>query len=669
MRRAEFALLIATVLLTASWTSAQSRNAATWYRKAVDRLAPYEDRPLFSQRDMELIDEYRTNASVAPSDEVRALLARANGVMQQVRRGAREYYADYDLDYSQGFNLTLPHLQPLRDIGRIMQADALLRLHDGDAAGAVDRLSTIVGLSSQLRGDRTLISSLVAAHIYGLADDAMQSGLDRESFSPAQSAALLAATQRLEPVDPFGMGESLGMEGSLVAEWIAADFADPAAREAYVDEGGWLTGDAENDQALIDLTEAEFLEEVDRYEGMMLLVAEAISLDDREAARRRLDEIEADVGAGEHGLMARLFMPSASHVLDRMKHSEELVAKRVEVLEGIAAGAVSPEAQANAAVYYDRGIRGLRRLDIDRVDAIINGIPPDDPDLALELQMTSVGVQAVIELFRTGASKTRCDFAFLRERKGERLCHAYVAGMRDVLAVARADARRLMSEGRIDAATEVLEVCFRVIAHMGRDEVIMSSLVAHDAFLETARVERDLAGAPGFTEEHRARLLDAARSISRKDPFGHLRGVAGTRKRLISIMRPVPPGGGDRAAARAALAGAINAQGGNRLLYLVAVQETVDRKGDDPAAPAPKVDPLSRVAGLVDEASLEKVRAQAVAVHARIIAGDHAPVLAEAVVIADADERLASARKDVRGVLIRLRPPRAGAAPAPPGEQ
>ncbi len=104
------------------------KNAATWYRRAIKA---YESLPTDVKEALWNYDWSNPNAPITA--EFRLALARVQPVLRLAHRGARQGYSDFDLDYAQGVDLTLPHLQSMRGITWAMHNDALMRLRDGDS--------------------------------------------------------------------------------------------------------------------------------------------------------------------------------------------------------------------------------------------------------------------------------------------------------------------------------------------------------------------------------------------------------------------------------------------------------------------------------------------------------------------------------------------------------
>src|SRR5436190_22734896 len=125
------ALCLAVMLSGAARAQTGSRNAATWFQRAIDQY-----NRSFTQEQREAVEAYLEHPNTPPTPEVRDIIGQAQGLFTIVRRGSAMEYCDFGLDRSQGFEMTLPHLSPLRGIGKLMSADALIHLQDGDSAGA-----------------------------------------------------------------------------------------------------------------------------------------------------------------------------------------------------------------------------------------------------------------------------------------------------------------------------------------------------------------------------------------------------------------------------------------------------------------------------------------------------------------------------------------------------
>src|SRR5688572_6969204 len=104
-----------------------ARNAATWYRKAIEQYEALSP----AQRD--LIQKYEP-AQGQPSAELRTAPSQVQSIIQNYQSGANQEHSEFGQDQAQGVELLLPHLKPMRGIAKLTRTDVLVRLHDGDSA-------------------------------------------------------------------------------------------------------------------------------------------------------------------------------------------------------------------------------------------------------------------------------------------------------------------------------------------------------------------------------------------------------------------------------------------------------------------------------------------------------------------------------------------------------
>ncbi|MHC4993336.1 MAG: hypothetical protein ACYTGC_20410, partial [Planctomycetota bacterium] len=207
MRITCFLIGILLLALVASATT-DNRNAATWYARAFEAKQ-------ISNEQLRTIDDWLQNPAGAPSPAVRQILADAAATMSFARRGARQRYSDHALAYEKGFELTLPHLSQSRAVAKLMSADAMVKLHDGDVTGAADRVASLVRMGEHVGHDRIVISSLVAQSVWNIGDETLQTMLDRGLLEADEAAIVLEAATDLPEQDPFNYVEAVYMEQEL----------------------------------------------------------------------------------------------------------------------------------------------------------------------------------------------------------------------------------------------------------------------------------------------------------------------------------------------------------------------------------------------------------------------------------------------------------------------
>ncbi len=529
-------VVIGTALLASDRVHAQSaKNAATWYRRAIEA---YESLPANVKESLWNFDWSNPNAPITA--EFRRALARVQPVLRLAHRGARQGYSDFDLDYAQGVDLLLPHLQAMRGITWAMHNDALLRLRDGDSAGAAAAVASMYRMGGHLSSDRMIISSMVGQALFSAADVSAQVGMDGAAFTPDDSATMMEALRDFSDKDPFEYVEALAMEQEIMIGWVAEKYASEDGPEQVA---GLFQGDlpeSEQIKQLRSMTEEEFYESLDQVDQLMNRVIEAFSDPDQDAGRAAMAKITEEIEAGEHGIMANVMVPAYNKIFDRMYRAEQRLADRRASLALLMTGELSPRAGANAVIFYLRAITLLDEIDPEqRKQWVALAAQPDEPiDGGVIESLTEV--EPIIAVLREASHTARCDFSAVR--LWIPAIPTYLPGFRELANLLLADADRLLQAGEADAAVDRLEICYRMSAHLAKDGIITSALVSHDMFNRAAAIlQRNLTQA--FLEDvHRELLHQALEMMSRKDPFGYIAGITIARKEieegLNSMMLP-----------------------------------------------------------------------------------------------------------------------------------
>jgi hypothetical protein len=638
-----------------------NRNAATWYRRAFTHLDKIAD------DDWYLIWSYWSNPSAEPPPGYRDIVAGIRPMLDLVQRGSQQEYMDFDLDYSLGFEMPVPHLQKLRTITKIAREDVMLHLHDGDSNAAAKRIAMLYRLAEQFNGDRTLISSLVGQATFNFADNAAQLGIDNAAFTVHDSETMLRALKRLDSRDPFGMTEGMIGEQEFGIDWMMRQFGTEEDRLANAETLRVMMGDVSDEQwqeaadGFTAMTDDEFSAALGDYDLMMDRVVEAFTMEDSEAGRADLQRLVEEIEAGEHGPIAKaLFVePWFLRVFDQMDDARAEVARRVRFLEGVVTGEVKLEDEANAAFYYAQGIELLKKIEAERFEAVCafgNGEQGEPDESVVE---TLDSAQPVVDLFREGSLRKRCDFAFLRANQPLELCPGYVAGMRDAFRLLHADALRFLRGGETDAAVDRLGICYRVIGHLSGDEPILSALVAHQAFDRTHDLTAGALRSGAADEEQRQKMLDAAERIGRKDPFGYIESIISAREVIACRLTRRLPEDEFMMRRRQQIADLVMGWDGDELLYYLAIRDTMARAGEQPppgdeSAPP---HPVTRLDDVISLEELDMVRTEVPLVAPILARGDAAlfdgreiPRFGRVV------ERMRAARRDLREGLALLRP-------------
>ncbi len=151
----------------------------------------------------------------APPELFDQVLARNEEALQFAERALERPECRFELDYSAGAAVPLPHLIPLSSISRLLRLRAVQKAHNGDMAGALADIRLIISLSQTLRREPVVISSLVRiAGLLGSAH-ALQDILEIGT-PPADAIADLMAALRSQDLRP---GLRLGMMGDRALGW------------------------------------------------------------------------------------------------------------------------------------------------------------------------------------------------------------------------------------------------------------------------------------------------------------------------------------------------------------------------------------------------------------------------------------------------------------------
>lgn len=579
-----FALLIA--LAFAPRAIAQQkpdpRNAATWYQRAIGSWQQFKQN--FPQQ-AQLLTEFAADPSAPITPEIRSALINVQGAISDMRRGSMQETCDFNLDYSQGFELLLPHLSPMRDIARVMRADAAVRIADGDTSGAASELSSLYRASGHCGDDHVLISGLVGQAIFGVADGIVQNGLDKAAFNAADAASLLAGAKQLDASDPFQYAQSVAIEQEIALATFDK-YRGPEGRKAMMSMLGEPGGDE-----LAALDDKGFDEAIGQYDTVMSRMGEIFAMPDHDAATKAMGELEKDIESGKCGLLSKVMAPALGKILQRKFLAQQMLADRIAVLSALASGAQKPEEAANAALWYLRAVEMWEALPKEKRQPLLAFEIDAAKDVPAPIAALLVEAQPVLDVMREASLKRRCDFAVFVDHRGPpAVAPHYLPGMHELLRVLRIDALRLLKAGERDGVSDRLGVELRAIAHLsgigGGTPQLACSRAAHVNFnltldlIESAQKLKLLDAHPS------ADLGEAASRISRKDPFGYLDAMLKTREVFVRQRYAPPPPDEDGMKEWARQTESIKQLNGDQtMLVLITVDERMRRMIANPPPP------------------------------------------------------------------------------------
>ena len=331
------------------------KNAAIIYRQAFDLLAslsPEDNELLYS----DALGGHIVSAEVIQSPSVRDLLARNKDVLDLGRRAANLDYAEFGIAREQGFGALMPHLNPMRQLGRLMTIQARVLRASGQLHEAGKLTADALRMSRHAASDHVLIGSLVgsacALRQFHSIEDAIAQGTLDEVAAQDMLDGLAADTP-----DPYEYSNALTGEYDLLLESIAS-MEDPGLE---LDELlFWSDGD-DAATGFTDLTRDELMAMAEQLGPAYAQASAAFAEPDPKKARSMIAELEADIASGVYGELADLVMPTLDSALNTKLWIDEQIQDLEPMLRGIALGE-DPARYANAALIYRPAFEYLRRI-------------------------------------------------------------------------------------------------------------------------------------------------------------------------------------------------------------------------------------------------------------------------------------------------------------------
>lgn len=109
--------------------------------------------------------------------------------------------ARYPKNFEQSIFMALDEVQQLRSASRLLNLDARIRAHRGDAAGVIRNLNTIFGVGDSLKYEPIIVSQLVRNAIISLGIEEISRAIVEVDFTEAQLKQLQTALSELDTRD------------------------------------------------------------------------------------------------------------------------------------------------------------------------------------------------------------------------------------------------------------------------------------------------------------------------------------------------------------------------------------------------------------------------------------------------------------------------------------
>lgn len=525
-------LMTAVLVLAASLASTAARaqdNAAPLWRAAFKAAGYGTEAPLLAAEDQAFIADLNPPLGEEQRARLDGILQRTAEVRQQFEAAARVKRCDWELDKSKGFELLLPHLSQVREAARLLRAQAMVEMEDGNSADAIATILLLGNVGTQAGQDSILISSLVGNAVGAMQmTELAQSAIDWGAIDEKSAQGMLDAMGPLKGDDPFRFADAIQGEGKMMISSINGCKSD-AELQRLISTAGESAGNLTLEQAKADLG------------GMRQIydrAARAFANPDPNAAVAELQRLEQQAGSGRTGALAKIFMPSLlSAYKSKLKGAQEL-ALLVAQLQKIAEGKEKPVELRNAALLLARASAGARSVPDDAQDAIeLMRVAPaalQESDAARAADILVRSDRSVMQPLAQAIVCKRCDFAVLRHpipTFDVRL----LGGLRGATRMALTDGLRHVRE-RKDAGAIVpaAVTAYRVAALLAMDPSLPRAAVSHSIWREATAAIREAATFGPIGKDGTDELERTLATMGSADPFGFRKGAEEDAKRLVA---------------------------------------------------------------------------------------------------------------------------------------
>jgi len=170
-------------------------------------------------------------------EQAKAQMAGVGAVIPEIRRLAAEGGPCYELDYSRGLDIELPHLRRMRDLGRLLKVHALVQGRDGAYNEVVEDVIAAMQLGQVVGDEPILISQLLRITLNRIAWYAAMEALPVNGFPPAMAQRLIDFSGRNDCRDAFVEGWSgEGYLGMVTFELLREG---KVGTDNFVETTGW----------------------------------------------------------------------------------------------------------------------------------------------------------------------------------------------------------------------------------------------------------------------------------------------------------------------------------------------------------------------------------------------------------------------------------------------
>lgn len=507
-------------------------NAATLWQDIFPHLRDENDLGL-TQDDWDSIYDIAIGNPPPTQKELergRVAMAKLGPVLDDVVSTSKLRKCDFEHDYSQGFEMSMPELSSMRQAARILGARANLALADGDWDTYLDSAGASSNLSRQVAQSPVLISSLVSGAIGQLSVSNAQHLVDEGSLTPEKAAKLLEAMDPLRGADPHGYSDAMNEEyTSLISSKM---------------DGKQLASMMENPQDHERFQKLE-TEEVQKavlpLAGMYQEAAACFLEPNKEAALKRWNAALATMDTLPRNSQAlRAIMPYVPFSLDRFFYQQATTDALITALQGIASGKLNAGALGVPAIWWSRAAAAARALNDEQQAAVellrFSSVTDDSPLLAIAIATLDACDTTVFECMRRAMA---CESKVVSFEKLSRdrtpLDLALVGGLRGAARMALA--KSMLPKWNAEQSLGLICMAIAASNALTSDPTFTHALASQSIAEEIAVAVGHFAIRRGVTDELRGKLDLAIATIPRSDAFGFRAAHKKMRAELASNLQ------------------------------------------------------------------------------------------------------------------------------------
>ncbi len=461
----------------------------------------------------------------------RLAMAKLGPVLDDVVSTSKLRKCEFEHDYSQGFDMLLPELSPMRQAARILGARANLALADGDWETYLDSAGASSNLSRQTAQSPVLISSLVSSSIGALSMSSAQQLVDEGSLTPEKAAKLLEAMDPLRGADPHGFSSAMNEEYKAVI----SSTMDGKQMANMMDN-------PQDNERLQKLKTEEVQKAVLPLAGMYQEAAACFLEPNEEAALKRWNASLATVETLPKNSQAllRSIMPATEHMFNSFFYQQARIDALIAALQGIASGKLNAGALGVPAIWWSRAAAAARALNDEQQAAVellrLSCVTDDSPLLAIAIATLDACDTTVFECMRRAMACESKVVSFENlARQKTPLDLALVGGLRGAARMALA--KSMLPKWNAEQSLELIGMAIAASNALTSDPTFTHALASQSIAEEISLAVGHFAIRRGVTDELRGKLDLAIATIPRSDAFGFRAAHKKLRAELAKNLR------------------------------------------------------------------------------------------------------------------------------------